>query len=58
LTGIYRIIGTEVRVRLVLRKDQVTVGNVTMDGSKNDIPGLIVKLMEALGSEIEKLLPR
>jgi uncharacterized caspase-like protein len=58
LTGIYQAVGTKVRVRLVLRKDQATVGAATVEGSKTDIPGLVVKLMEALSAEIEKLLPR
>jgi WD40 repeat protein/uncharacterized caspase-like protein len=58
LTGIYQAVGTQVRVRLVLRKDQATVGVATVEGSKNDISGLVVRLMEALSAEIEKLLPR
>lgn len=52
-TGTYQIEGERVRVRLVLRKDRTTVGDVQVTGSTKDVRGLVeqivIKLNQAIG---------
>jgi hypothetical protein len=47
-----------VKVRLVLIKDGVKVGEILADGVKNDPAGLVKQLVEKLKPVIDGLLPQ
>jgi hypothetical protein len=55
--GTYTIDGTTVRVRLVLKQDTQTLNRITADGSTEDLPGLSVKIVEAIQQGIKKPKP-
>jgi hypothetical protein len=54
-TGTYRIEGEKVSVRLVLRRDQATVSDLQVEGTKGDVQGLMERLLGALHQALEKL---
>ena len=53
-TGTYRIEGEKVSVRLVLRRDQATVADLQVAGTKGDVQGLMERLLAALNQALEK----
>jgi WD40 repeat protein len=53
-TGTYRIVGDRVVVSLLLRRDQTTLADLTVEGTRRDLPGLTDRLVTALRQALEK----
>ena len=53
-TGQYTVAGTKVSVRLVLKRDGQTLTKATIDGTTDDLPGLAVKIAEAIRQGVKK----
>ena len=47
-TGTYSVVGKTVQVRLTLKKGDEVVARLMVEGTKDDLPGLVVKLTEAI----------
>jgi hypothetical protein len=54
-TGRYTISGNAVTVTLRLRRDGVEIANAQIAGSRNDLPGLVEKIIEVLKEKIAKV---
>jgi hypothetical protein len=54
-SGKYTVAGKTVRVRLVLRRDGQTVGSVQVEGSRDDLAGLIDRLLDAIAEKVKTL---
>ena len=52
--GTYTIDGDKVSVHLVLKRDGQTLNKATIDGSTDDLPGLVGKLAEAVEQAVKK----
>ena len=57
-SGTYQVAGNTVKVKLVLIKDRKSVGEVSVEGAKTNIVGLVKRMIEALSPQIDKLLPQ
>jgi hypothetical protein len=57
-SGTYQITGDRVKVQIVLIRDDKVVGETTVEGIKSDLAGLVKRLIEALGPQVDKLLPQ
>jgi hypothetical protein len=57
-SGTYQVASDTVKVKLVLIKNRGLVGEVSVEGVKSDLAELVKKLIEALGPQIDKLLPQ
>jgi hypothetical protein len=53
-SGTYTTKGKAVAVRLVLRRDGRTVGRLDMDGSADDLPGLVQRLMQGIAGQLKE----
>ena len=56
-TGTYTIVGNNVTVKLLLRRDGVTIANTQVTDSKDDVPSLAAKVLEAVKEAIKRLPP-
>jgi hypothetical protein len=54
-TGRYTISGNAVTVTLRLRRDGVEIASAQIAGSRNDLPGLVEKIIEVLKEKIAKV---
>ena len=54
-SGLYRVHGPKVAVRLVLKRDHKTVKALRVEGSRDDLPGLAARIAEAITKAVEKL---
>ena len=57
-SGTYQVIGNMVKVKMVLIKDGRPSGEISVEGVKTNIPGLVKRIIEALRPQIDKLLPQ
>ena len=57
-SGTYQVTSDRVKVQMVLTRDGKVMGEMVVEGLKSDLAGLVKKLIEALGTQIDKLLPQ
>ncbi len=57
-SGTYSVAGERVRVTMVLRRDDQRIATLPLvEGTKNDLAGLIDKIMKTISDAISKPLP-